>query len=323
MRAGLLGAGGAAYAAVTGPETAPAPRPCPRRRPSSASSSRSAPRCGRSRTPSLVDGGIELPGRHRRASGSTGALGDARADDAEALVDRLVRDGAMVRDPLVGAVLRGDRRPGGLRRTLERRFRAATGLTRGAVRQIERAPRGGDARCRERGDDVVASGLLRRTASRARVAPVRRADGAAASRGQRRCARARSPSAHDVVERAWPRRSRRSRSRVGAAPACRGPRAEQALARPQQHREHEQVVPVDQIGVRQAPGQLGAAVDEDGAAVLSLERRRRPRSSAGSWSGPSRSTRASSARRSRPRTSAGPCTRRDPPSRARSVANAS
>src|SRR5690606_22136534 len=44
----------------------------------------------------------------------------------------------VVRDPLVAEVLRG-RRPDVSVRTVERRFRAATGLTRGAIQQIERA----------------------------------------------------------------------------------------------------------------------------------------------------------------------------------------
>lgn len=44
----------------------------------------------------------------------------------------------MVGDQLVADVLRGHR-PDVSGRTVERRFRAATGLTRGAIRQIERA----------------------------------------------------------------------------------------------------------------------------------------------------------------------------------------
>ncbi|GAA1669250.1 hypothetical protein GCM10009733_078360 [Nonomuraea maheshkhaliensis] len=44
----------------------------------------------------------------------------------------------MVRDLLVTDVVRGHR-PAVSRRTVERRFRAATGLTPGAVRQVERA----------------------------------------------------------------------------------------------------------------------------------------------------------------------------------------
>jgi AraC-like DNA-binding protein len=46
----------------------------------------------------------------------------------------------VVRDPLVTDVLRGHR-PAVSGRTVERRFRAVTGLTRGGIRQIERARR--------------------------------------------------------------------------------------------------------------------------------------------------------------------------------------
>jgi hypothetical protein len=89
-------------------------------------------------TPALVDGGIELPDATRRAFRLDGVRWETPGpDDAEALVDRLVRAGAVVRDPLVTAVRRGHR-PAVSERTIERRFRAATGLTQGAVRQIER-----------------------------------------------------------------------------------------------------------------------------------------------------------------------------------------
>ena len=54
------------------------------------------------------------------------------------MVERLVSSGTIVRDPLVAKVRRGDR-PDASPRTIERRFRSTTGLTRGAVRQIERA----------------------------------------------------------------------------------------------------------------------------------------------------------------------------------------
>ena len=43
----------------------------------------------------------------------------------------------IARDPVVTAVVRGDR-PVLSSRTVERRFRAATGLTRGTIAQIER-----------------------------------------------------------------------------------------------------------------------------------------------------------------------------------------
>jgi Helix-turn-helix domain len=61
-------------------------------------------------------------------------------ENAETFVDRLVRRGVLVRDPLVDAVLRG--RPQELSpRTVRHRFLRATGLTQGRVRQIERAQR--------------------------------------------------------------------------------------------------------------------------------------------------------------------------------------
>ncbi|MGW0818356.1 helix-turn-helix domain-containing protein [Streptomyces viridiviolaceus] len=130
---------GRAYAAITGPETRTGTAPVPEGATFTGiefavgTSLRALP------TPMLVDGGVELPDTTRR----TFRLGGARwetpgPDDAEALVERLVRAGAVARDPLVAEVLRGHR-PDVSGRTVERRFRAATGLTRGAVRQIERA----------------------------------------------------------------------------------------------------------------------------------------------------------------------------------------
>ncbi|MFD0361604.1 AraC family transcriptional regulator [Nocardia sp. GCM10030253] len=90
-------------------------------------------------TPSLVDSGVLLPDVTNRTFWLAGARWETpHPNDAEALVDRLVRGGVLVRDPLVADALRGHR-PAATDRTLERRFRAATGLTRGAVRQIGRA----------------------------------------------------------------------------------------------------------------------------------------------------------------------------------------
>lgn len=89
--------------------------------------------------PALVGGGVELPDTTRRTFRLDGTSWETPGPhDAEALVERLVRAGTVVRDPLVAEVLRGHR-PAVSARTVERRFRAATGLTRGAVRQIERA----------------------------------------------------------------------------------------------------------------------------------------------------------------------------------------
>ncbi|WP_049564388.1 helix-turn-helix domain-containing protein [Nonomuraea sp. SBT364] len=89
----------------------------------------------------LVDGSASLPGATRRSfslKGSAWHLPDW--DNAEAFVARMVREGVLDRDPMVDAVLRGAA-PDVSERTLQRRFVAATGLTRGAVRQIERARR--------------------------------------------------------------------------------------------------------------------------------------------------------------------------------------
>jgi len=87
---------------------------------------------------SLVDGGIDLPDVTSRSFWLDGRRWQTPdAGNAEQLVHRLVRHGALVRDPVVTGVLRGDRSPL-CQRTVERRFRAATGLSRGAVAQIER-----------------------------------------------------------------------------------------------------------------------------------------------------------------------------------------
>ncbi|WP_433832824.1 helix-turn-helix domain-containing protein [Actinoplanes sp. CA-015351] len=59
-------------------------------------------------------------------------------DDAELLVAKLVRAGVLVRDPLVHEVVQGGVAPLGSR-TLQRRVAAATGLTQGTIRQIDRA----------------------------------------------------------------------------------------------------------------------------------------------------------------------------------------
>ncbi|WP_241827485.1 helix-turn-helix transcriptional regulator [Actinopolymorpha singaporensis] len=130
---------GRGYAAITGPETRTGTAPVPVGATFTGiefavgTSLRAVP------APALVDGGIELPDSTRRTFRLDGARWETPGpDDAEALVERLVRARIVVRDPLVAEVLRG-RRPAVSARTVERRFRAATGLTRGAVRQIERA----------------------------------------------------------------------------------------------------------------------------------------------------------------------------------------
>ncbi|AXB48692.1 helix-turn-helix domain-containing protein [Amycolatopsis albispora] len=129
---------GQTYAAVTGPETRAGTAPVPE----DASWVGIQFAVGTSlravATPAVVDGGIVLPDVTGRKFWLDGAHWEMPGpDDAEALVARLVRSGVVVRDPLVTEVLRGHRPPVS-ERTLERRFRTATGLTQGAVRQIER-----------------------------------------------------------------------------------------------------------------------------------------------------------------------------------------
>ena len=59
-------------------------------------------------------------------------------ENVETFVDKMVRNGVLVRDPLVDAILRD--RPQELSpRTVRHRFLQATGLPQGRVRQIERA----------------------------------------------------------------------------------------------------------------------------------------------------------------------------------------
>jgi AraC-like DNA-binding protein len=59
-------------------------------------------------------------------------------DNVDALVDELARAGLLVHDPIAGAAVNGDA-SGLSARSLERRVARATGLTRGAIRQIRRS----------------------------------------------------------------------------------------------------------------------------------------------------------------------------------------
>lgn len=130
---------GRAYAAVSGPGTRTGTAPVPADATFTGIEFAVGTSLRAVRAPALVDGGIGLPDTTRRTFRLDGARWPTPGpDDAEALVARLVRAGTVVGDRLVADVLRGHR-PAVSERTVERRFRAATGLTRGAVRQIERA----------------------------------------------------------------------------------------------------------------------------------------------------------------------------------------
>jgi len=130
---------GAPHAAVTGPETRTSTAPVPEGASFVGIQFGVGTALRRMPTSALVDSGIELPdatGRHFRLLGDRWET--PGPDDAEALVARLVGSGAVERDPLVASALRGHGVPAS-DRTLERRFRAATGLSRTAVDQIGRA----------------------------------------------------------------------------------------------------------------------------------------------------------------------------------------
>jgi AraC-like DNA-binding protein len=90
-------------------------------------------------TRTLVDTGVDLPAVSRNSfwlAGTAWQLPDY--DDADTFVDWLVRKGELAREPLVEAALQGQLKDCSTS-TIERRFRHSTGLTQGAVRQIERA----------------------------------------------------------------------------------------------------------------------------------------------------------------------------------------
>ncbi|RFS86023.1 helix-turn-helix domain-containing protein [Actinomadura spongiicola] len=87
----------------------------------------------------LVDGFVEIPDVTRRSfwlQGSAWCLPDY--DNAEWFVRRMVREGVLVRDPIVATVLNG-RTPDVSERTVQRRFAATTGFAHGAIQRIDRA----------------------------------------------------------------------------------------------------------------------------------------------------------------------------------------
>ncbi|CAN5720606.1 helix-turn-helix domain-containing protein [soil metagenome] len=92
-------------------------------------------------TMNFLDTETVLPGAADRSfwlGGSAWQFPDH--ENVDTFVERLVRDGVLVRDPIVNAALEG--RPQGLSpRTLRHRFLRATGLSQSRIRGIERAGR--------------------------------------------------------------------------------------------------------------------------------------------------------------------------------------
>lgn len=87
----------------------------------------------------LVDAAVTLP---CASSGAFWLCGAAWPfpdyENADIFVDRLVRTGLLVRDPIVGAALHGRINDRSLT-SVQRRFLRSVGVTRSAARQIERA----------------------------------------------------------------------------------------------------------------------------------------------------------------------------------------
>ena len=88
---------------------------------------------------SLVDRDLTFPGDGRRSfrlDGSAWPFPDF--ENADTFVNRLVRYGLLVREPIIEAALQGQVSDVS-ERSVQRRFVQATGLTRRAIQQIERA----------------------------------------------------------------------------------------------------------------------------------------------------------------------------------------
>lgn len=131
--------GRSAFAAVTGPETRTGSAPVPEDAEFVGVQLALGTSLRMIATSRLVDTGLELPdATAQRFQLGSDRLPTPAADDAEALVERLVRAGAITRDPLVVLAARGEA-TSATSRTIERRFRSATGLTRGTTDQIVRA----------------------------------------------------------------------------------------------------------------------------------------------------------------------------------------
>lgn len=92
-------------------------------------------------TASLMDRqDLELPLPTRRTFWLDGSSWEHPTfDDAEALVARLARSGLLARDPAVAAALAGDDEALRRRRTVQRHFLLATGMTHQTWRLIQRA----------------------------------------------------------------------------------------------------------------------------------------------------------------------------------------
>jgi hypothetical protein len=89
----------------------------------------------------LVDTHSPMPGASSRSFWLKGAAWEFPTfENADTFVNRLVRDGLLIREPSVDAVIRGHL-PDMSLRSIQRRFLSATGLSYRTMMQIERARR--------------------------------------------------------------------------------------------------------------------------------------------------------------------------------------
>jgi len=89
----------------------------------------------------LVDGSLTFPPASSTSFWLDGSEWELPGpDNADVFVDRLVRAGLLVHDPVASAAVQDDVE-GLSTRSVERRVARATGLTRGTIRQIRRAER--------------------------------------------------------------------------------------------------------------------------------------------------------------------------------------
>lgn len=87
----------------------------------------------------LVDRDLDLPDASGKAFWLNGSAWQfPNYENADAFVQRLVRDHLLVCDPIIEPVLRGELQELSPR-SIQRRFVQATGLTQGSIRKIERA----------------------------------------------------------------------------------------------------------------------------------------------------------------------------------------
>lgn len=130
---------GSSCAGITGPESKASPAPVPQHAQFFGIQFAVGTSLSMVPTSTLLDNGIELPDTHANSFRLDGRRWEIpHIDDAEALVAKLVTAGAVVRDPVVAATLNGQR-VNASDRTVERRFRSATGFTRTTIGQIRRA----------------------------------------------------------------------------------------------------------------------------------------------------------------------------------------